>query len=453
MKEFDHIQPAGITQSDLDAASSRYHSGFAPLITDSIVKNGILNTSFSYTGAADMAQIFSDEIEPMEITNQKKSGRCWMFAGTNLCRYHLHKKLKIKNDGFELSQSYLMFWDKLEKANYFLESVLDTAGEKKDSRVVMWLFQNPLNDGGQWDMLVSLIEKYGLVPKYAMQESFHSSNSGEMNAVLCRKVRRDGILLRSLFAAGKSQKELHDEKEKMIGEFYGLMCCFLGEPPKTFDFVYRDQDNAFHRDSDLTPVGFYHKYFGEGYLGDFVSVINAPTSDKPFGRTYTVRYLGNVVGGRPVTYLNLPTEELERLACTQIQHGEPVWFGSDVGKESDRELGIMDTKLYRKSEVLQTALDISKADMLDYGESCLTHAMMLLGVDVKDGQIQKWKVENSWGKDVGEKGFFVMSNAWFKDYVCQVVINRKYLSAEQAGMLDQAPVVLEPWDPIGSLAF
>ncbi|MFT9055900.1 MAG: C1 family peptidase [Ethanoligenens sp.] len=441
-----------ITEELTARAAKAFEDAPAHMLADSIAKNGIDNTAYHREAAVRMNHLFSHEIDPMVITNQQKSGRCWLFAGTNVLRYHLRDTLHIKNADFELSQSYLMFWDKLEKGNYFLESVLDTASEPKDSRIVMWLFQNPLNDGGQWDMLVSLIDKYGVAPKLAMPESFHSGNSAKMNAVLSRKLRRGGIELRTLYAQGKSPEALLTRKEELVTEFYVLLCCFLGEPPKTFDFVWRDKSGAFHRDAGQTPLGFYHKYFGKDFLNRYVSIINAPTAEKPYEHTYTVKYLGNVIGGRPIKYLNLPSEDLERAASGQIRAGKPVWFGSDVGKVSDREAGILDTALYPYENVLHTALSMDKGDMLDYGESCLTHAMMLLGVDVTDKGIAKWKVENSWGKDVGQKGFFVMSADWFNNYVCQVVVDKVYLTDVQQKALEQPPIALEPWDPIGALA-
>ncbi len=439
-----------ITEEEIREASRRYQNGPLKLISGSVAKNGAANTAVDREANVRMSHLFSDEIESMDITDQKKSGRCWIFAGMNVLRYYLYRTLRLKNRDFELSQAYIMFWDKFEKANYFLESVISTAGEAKNSRVVMWLFSTLLGDGGQWDMLVSIIQKYGVLPKYEMPETYASSNSTNMNEILRKKLRRDGAALRRLAGSGKGPEELRGEKRKMLTEFYGLLCCFLGEPPRTFDFEYRDKENQFHRECGLTPLQFYRKYFGN-FLDNTVSVINAPTDDKPFGHTYTVKFLGNVVG-RPVVYLNLESGELERMACRQILDGNPVWFGSDVGKMSDKDLGIMDTDLYRYESIFHTDLEMTKADMLDYGQSCLTHAMMLLGVDRKDGKIRKWKVENSWGKDVGEKGFFVMSSNWFEKYVCQVVVDKKYLSEEQKAALKQKPAELEPWDPIGSLA-
>lgn len=445
-------QAQGLSAGFLAEADAAFAAAPARALASSIAKNGIDNSCYDRAAAVRMTQVFSDEIEPMTITNQQKSGRCWIFAGMNVLRYHLRDTLHVKDPAFELSQSYMMFWDKLEKGNYFLESVLATAAEPKDSRTVMWLFANPLNDGGQWDMLVSLIEKYGVAPKTAMPESYHSGNSARMNAVLSRKLRKNGVELRALAAKGASDDALHDREKEQMREFYTLLCCFLGQPPKAFDFAWRDKDGKFHRDAAQTPRAFYETHFGKDFLKNYVSVINAPTPEKIYGRTFTVKFLGNVVGGRQVKYLNLPSEELAKAAAAQIKSGRPVWFGSDVGKWSERQLGILDTSLFPYEAALGADLSMGKGDMLDYGESCLTHAMMLLGVDDTGKGPEKWKVENSWGKDVGEKGFFVMSAAWFDQYVCQVVVDKSLLSAEQQKACAQPPIELEPWDPIGSLA-
>ncbi len=442
----------GISAALTERAENAFETAAARPLADSIARNGIDGTVCHREAAVRMTPLFSHEIAPMAVTNQEKSGRCWLFAASNVLRYHLRDTLQIKDPAFEISQSCLMFWDKLEKANYFLESVLATAEEVKDSRIVMWLFQNPLNDGGQWDMVVSVIEKYGVVPKSAMPESFHSGNSGKMNALLSRKLRKDGVELRGLCAKGASAASLRARKEEMVVEFYGLLCCFLGCPPKAFDFAWRDRNGTFHRDNDLSPRRFYEKYFGKNYLSGYVSLINAPTPEKPYDRTYTVRFLGNVVGGRAVKYLNLPSEELARAASGQIRAGHPVWFGCDVGKWSDRKAGILDTALFPYDEALGVSFAMSKGDRLDYGETCLTHAMMLLGVDIGEHGIEKWKVENSWGKDVGKKGFFVMSADWFGQYVCQVVVDKAFLTAEQQKAYEAEPIELEPWDPIGALA-
>ena len=441
-----------ISNKFLQSAKQAYEGSPVKTIAGSVFQNGIDNTSRTQRSQVNMAQVFSNEIDVLDITNQKKSGRCWIFAGMNVLRYHLNRNLKFKDKNFELSQPYMMFYDKLEKANYFLETVIETAAEEKDSRTVMWQFQSLMSDGGQWDMLVNLIKKYGVVPKTMMPESFHSSNSLGMNTILIKKLRKDGTALRRMAAAGKSEAALRAQKDEMVKEIYGMLCAFLGEPPETFDFAYRDEDNQYHRDANLTPQAFFEKYMGSELIDSYVSLINAPTDDKPYGKTYTVKYLGNVVGGNPVVYLNLESQQLADMARKQVQEGLPVWFGCDVGKLYDRTLGIMDTGLYDYDLVLHTDLNMTKADMLDYGQTVLTHAMTLMAVDVKDGNITKWKVENSWGDEVGEKGFFVMSQDWFENYTHQVVVQKKYLSAEQLKALEKEPIELKPWDPIGSLA-
>ncbi|WP_206922240.1 aminopeptidase C [Alicyclobacillus suci] len=439
-----------ITIAQLQKYASAFHSDSTNRMRmNAITKSGIQQVATAHDAVAKMQYMFSDEIDTGAVTNQRQSGRCWLFAGLNAIRQDIATRNHMPP--FELSQSYQMFWDKFEKANYFLERILDTLDEETDSRIVQWLLQAPLQDGGQWDMFVNLVEKYGVAPQSVMAETYHSSRSSVMNALLTRKLRQQASAYRSQYLAGVPITALRAQKQTFMGEFYRLLCYFLGTPPDTFDFEYRDKDNTFHRDLGLTPQEFFAKYAGI-QLKDYVSIINAPTSDKPFDKTYTVKYLGNVEGGYPVRYLNVDIDTVKRLALAQIQDGEPVWFGCDVGKMSDRETGIMDTELYDYEGILGTALTMTKGERLDYGESLMTHAMVFTGANVVDGRAHRWKVQNSWGKDVGHDGFFVMSDAWFDDYMYQVVVHQKYLSEAQRAALTQEPIVLNPWDPMGSLA-
>ena len=394
---------------------------------------------------------FSEEIDVGKVTNQEKSGRCWMFAALNNIRYSISKDLEIKDHDFELSQAYTMFWDKLEKANYFLENIISTVELDLDSRRVMWLLNEPTNDGGQWDMFTALIEKYGIVPKYVMPESYHSSNSRYMNKILSLKLRDLAQTLREDFKLGADKESLREEKEDMLAEIYSILAYFLGEPPQKFDFEYRNKDGEFYRDSELTAQEFYNKY-SKVKMTDYVSIINAPTDDKPFDQTYTVEFLGNVKEGQQIHYLNLPIEKLIVYTKEQLKDGEPVWFGCDVGQWSDRDLGIMDTKLFNYGDVLDTKFSLDKGQRLQYGESILTHAMAFTGVNLKDEEPLSWKVQNSWGEKVGEDGFFIMSNDWFKEFNYEVVINKKYLTEADLKSYQKDPVVLKPWDPMGSLA-
>ena len=233
---------------------------------------------------------------------------------------------------------------------------------------------------------------------------------------------------------------------------YRLLCICLGEPPKTFTFEYRDADDHFHRETGLTPKRFFEKYVGVD-LSDYVSLINAPTADKPYGRSYTVRYLGNVKEGRPVRYLNLPIEELKKAAIAQMQDGQPVWFGCDVGKCSERDSGIMDLDIRSLEDLLDTRFTMTKAERLDYGQSLMTHAMVFQGVNLdENGKPNRWRVENSWGKEPGKDGYYLMTDRWFDEYMYQVVVNKKYLTPEQLAAYNAEPIALEPWDPMGSLA-
>lgn len=417
---------------------------------NAVTNNGLLASAIRREAVEQDVHEYSISLEQGEICNQKQSGRCWMFAALNTLRYQVMKKYDLKT--FELSQAYLFFWDKLEKSNYFLESILNTLDEKTSSRLIAHLLSSPLGDGGQWDMLCSLVNKYGLVPKSAMPESYSSSATSEMCSYMTEKLREFACILRRAHKDGESMEQLRARKEEMMQTIYNMLCISLGKPPKTFTFEYRDKDGNFHRDCDLTPKAFYEKYIGVN-VNDYISLINAPTEDKPFYRSYSVSYLGNVIEGRPVKYVNLPIEELKKAAIAQMKDGEPVWFGCDVGKRSSRDGGIMDTELYDLDHLFDTTFGMTKGERLDYGQSLMTHAMVFQGVNLdENGNPNRWRVENSWGEDAGKDGYYVMSDRWFDEYTYQIVVNKKYLPKEVLDVYESEPIMLEPWDPMGSLA-
>ena len=423
-------------------------------INDNVVRNSILNVgldeiALNHQSKTDMQHTFSLELTTGKITSQNKSGRCWLFAGLNTMRFKIMKDLDLKN--FELSQTYQMFFDKIEKANYFLENILETMDEETNSRLIMWLLGAPLNDGGQWDMFTSIVEKYGVVPKETMPETFASSNSARMNHILTLKLREYASTLREDYQNGKTLDKLKNDKQKMVFEFYRLLTMFLGIPPKNFTFEYTDKDKKFYRNKNITPKEFYTKYIDVD-LKDYISIINAPTKDKPFNKTFTVQYLGNVEGGNMVKYLNVDIKTFKKLALSQLKDGIPVWFGSDVGQKMKRENGILAEDIYDYENALQSGFDLDKAGRLDYGESLMTHAMVFTGVNLIDDVPNRWKVENSWGDKNGEKGYFVMSDKWFEEYTYQIVINKKYLSKNLKEAWKLEPIILKPWDPMGSLA-
>jgi len=426
-------------------ANSKYAA-----MENAISHNGLLASLEKRSAAVENTPIFSLDLTKDKVSDQKASGRCWMFAALNTFRHKMIAGFQLED--FELSQAHTFFWDKYEKSNWFLEQVIATADQELTSRKVKFLLDTPQQDGGQWDMVVSLFEKYGVVPKSVYPESISSSDSRELNQILNKLLRQDAQILRELRVEGAESAELQAKKEELLQEVFNFLAMNLGLPPRKFDFSYRDKDNHFHSESGLTPLTFYQKYV-DLKLADYVSIINAPTADKPYGRSYTVEMLGNVVGSKPVRYLNVEMDRLKELAIAQMQAGETVWFGSDVGQSSNRKAGVMAEGMHDFTASMDIRLTQDKAGRLDYSESLMTHAMVLTGVDLdENGKAKKWKVENSWGEKVGNKGYFVASDAWMDEYTYQIVVRKEFLTAAELAAYEAEPLVLAPWDPMGALA-
>ena len=417
---------------------------------NAISHNGLLTSLEKRNSAVENTPVFSLDLTKDKVSDQKASGRCWMFAALNTFRHKMIAGFQLED--FELSQAHTFFWDKYEKSNWFLEQVLATADQELTSRKVKFLLDTPQQDGGQWDMVVALFEKYGVVPKSVYPESISSSNSRELNQILNKLLRQDAQILRELVVEGADLAELQAKKEELLQEVFNFLAMNLGLPPRQFDFSYRDKDNHFHSENGLTPQAFFKKYV-DLKLDDYVSIINAPTADKPYGKSYTVEMLGNVVGSKPVRYLNVEMDRLKELAIAQMQAGETVWFGSDVGQSSNRKAGIMADGMYDFTSSMDIQLTQDKAGRLDYSESLMTHAMVLTGVDLdENGKSTKWKVENSWGDKVGTDGYFVASDAWMDEYTYQIVVRKELLTSEEQVAYEAEPIVLAPWDPMGALA-
>lgn len=408
--------------------------------------------------------VFSHRIqdEATKALNQKSSGRCWIFAALNALRVHMIRKYKL-DESFEFSQTYLFWADKLEKSNYFLEAVLETlqvgSPEDKalDGRLFQWLLHAPVQDGGQWDMLVALIRKYGLLPKTVFPEAFHSGASAQLNSILTGRLREFARELVELYAKGISGDALRQAKTQMLLDVYRIVTVVLGDPPRAFDWAFRDKEKAFKCFEKLTPQTFAEE-FAEvtHWIYPCVSLIHDPRN--PYMQTYTVRFLGNVWESPPVLYVNVPIERIEEIARIEIvEKNKPVWFGCDVGKRCLRSSGILSTELFDFEGAFgQPAPGVStKADRLRYGDSAMTHAMVLTGVNIATNSAPThWRVENSWGDESGgDKGFFSMSAEWFREYVYQIVVDRETLPEDIRFALEKTtPVVLPPWDPMGALA-
>ncbi len=443
---------SGITADDLQKFERSFDADRANRVAmNAVTAEGIHGAAKNYAVRQNNPHTFSIEVDSGDVCNQRQSGRCWMFAALNVMRLDLMSRLNL--DNMELSQNYPLFYDKLEKSNYFLENILDTLDEPLEGRVVSYLLMAPVGDGGQWDMFRSLVEKYGVVPQSVMPDTAVSKSTMELRKYLTCKLREYACELRTAHEAGEDMNALRARKDAMMETVYRMLCIALGKPPVRFTWETRDKDDKFIRISDITPQDFFRQYIG-WELEDMVTVINAPTADKPYGKTYTVRCLGNVRDGAyPVKYLNLPMDDLRDLAIRQLKDGRTVWFGSDVGQFSDRKGGYLTMDAIDVQDLFSTQFPLTKAQRLDYDESLMTHAMVITGVDLDENDRPiRWKVENSWGKDVGKDGYFVMDDAWFGEFAYQILLDRKYFSPEQAAAFDQEPVMLQPWDPMGSLA-
>lgn len=418
-------------------------------MTRIFAKSGIGDFGFSTMDARPMQFFFNHDIKTMSSTNQKGSGRCWLFAATNLLREIIAKAKNL--DGFELSQSYLAFWDKYERVNYYIDSVIDTASLPCNDRLVDTIVGSGVHDGGQWDMFVNIVNKYGIVPQVAYPETAQSSSTGKMNHFVNLYLRKMTPILRALKNEGK-EEELAATKDEMLSRVYGFLVSCYGVPPKTFDWEYCDKDKKIVIEKGYTPISFREAMIGD-MLQDYVSIIHAPTADKPYGKLYTVEYLGNVVGGNIIRYVNLELDVMKEMVLSQIKDGEPVWFGSDCGKYQDGSKRAWDPSPFNEELFTGLSFTMSKEDMLNYHVSAMNHAMVLTGVNIDEesGKPNRWKIENSWGADGVNGGYYMCSDAWFDAYVYQAVVHKKYLG-EYASILEQEPVVLKLWDPMGSLA-
>ena len=375
--------------------------------------------------------IFNHKVKPeLKITNQKSSGRCWLFAALNVVRRNVIEKYNLDTD-FELSQNYLFFWDKFERLNYLMEAIIETKNTDIDSRMVTHLLNDPTCDGGQWDMVSNLIRKYGIVPKSVYQESCHSSYSSEMNAILKKKFREYALVLRI-------NDNPRSSKMKFLEEIYDLLCKFLGKPPSNFDWEYLDKNKKFHRISNLTPLEFYKNHTNFD-VNEYYCIVNDPRKDNPYDKLYTVKYLGNVIDGEKIKYLNTNVNRLKELIKKSIDDNKAVWFGCDVGKWLHRDQASMDLDLSNYEGVLNTKFGMDKEERLLTGDSLMTHAMVFTGyLTDNKGKVKYWQVENSWSDKGPAKGYYVMADSWFDQYMYEIAINKKYLSYEEIKIIPSA---------------
>lgn len=434
-----------LTEQEIAAFTADFNQDDKNLLASRAARrNGLYDASFNDRVSARLNHVFSTELDVEKVCDQKHSGRCWEFASLNMLRHYFEQKYQVKN--FTFSQTYNFFWDKIERANAFYEKMIALADKDISDREVQSWLSFAGDDGGLWQMAVNLVQKYGVVPSYVMPENFNSNDTTALIDSLARKERKDALVLRDLAQKGKLN-EAESIKKQFLKEIYRMVAIALGEPPKKFDLEYRDKNKKYHLDKDLTPRQFMQKYIGDFPFTDYVVLLNAPNF--AYDKKYHQGIYDNVVNGSPITGLNVPINILAEAACAQLKDGHPVMFGNDVLKQMERKTGYLDTELYKTDDLFGVDTMMDKKDRLNTGEGCATHDMTLVGVDEDQGHIRQWKVENSWGDKVGNKGFYTMSQSWFNSYVYDVVVNKKYLDPELVEKWQQQAIDLKPWDYIG----
>lgn len=415
------------------------------VLKNSVAEVGIYKASENPEAKTLLNPSFNVTVETGRVSNQKHSGRCWLFAALNTLRTEFALKNNLKD--FELSQNYLSFYDRLEKANYFYQNVIATADLPIEDRKVNVLFSSPNGDGGYWRYAANLIEKYGVVPNYVMPETAASENTTEFNSVLGQMLRKNGIELRSLVNEKVAQSKIDQRVEEMLSEVYRLCVYSFGLPPQKFELSLQNDNGKLIEEQSITPKDFLKRYFTMD-LNDYAIIENVPQKSKKYHQVYTIEGTGNVVGGAIDKFLNLPIERLKELSIEQLKGNDTIWFGNDVSEESDRKKGYLLGNLYQYDQLFGIDSTMEKGQRLDYKQAAVSHAMTITGVNLIQGEPNRWKVENSWGQANGEKGYFTMDEKWFEDYVYEVIINKKYLTTAELAGYEQTPIVLPAWDSL-----
>ena len=415
-------------------------------IANAIAANSIDNLAQNRNNAAELDTYFSIETPKQTITDQKSSGRCWMFSGMNVLRANFAKRTDSLR--VEFSQAYLFFYDQLEKANLFLQGVIDTGKKPIDDQRVQFFFKNPINDGGTFCGVADLTEKYGLVPKQVMPESYSSDNTSKMARLISSRLREDGLILRKMVAEGKKAADIEKAKTEMLATVYRMLALTIGEPPTQFTYAHRNKDGkAVGEPKTYTPQEFFKEVVGDKLNGTFIMVMNDPR--RPYYKTYEVELDRHTYDGHNWKYLNLPMDDIEQLAIASLKDGRKLYSSYDVGKMLDRKRGYGDTENFDYGSLMGTTFGMNKAERISTFDSGSTHAMTLTAVDLDaNGKAKKWKVENSWGASWGQQGCMIMSDRWFREYMFRLVVDKKYVSEELLKLNDQKPVMVTPEDPL-----
>ena len=413
-------------------------------LTNAITHNDIKKLAINRENDGKLNHYFSNVVETKAITNQKSSGRCWLYTGLNTLRPLVQEEYKIEE--FEFSQTYSFFWDQLEKANLFMEIAISTAHLPLNDRKVEWLFKNPIGDGGQWTTFADIVKKYGLVPQSAMPDTYQSEKTAMMRRLIKRKLREQGLQLRVLALSKMHEGHKIEAKMKMLEEIYRMLVLTLGEPPESFVWQYENSDGEISNLKTYTPKEFYDELIGID-LDNYVMFMNDPMRE--YDKLYEVEFDRNLVEGANWKYINLPNEKIKEFAKRSILKKEAMYFSCDVGKQLDSKNGTLDLNNYNYSDLFGIDFRMNKKERMLTFESGSTHGMALSGVNIlPDGTIDKWLLENSWGEEKGHEGFLTMTDEWFDEYMFRLIINKKYIDEDVLKILEMKATLLPPWDPV-----
>lgn len=433
-----------ITYDDLQQFNRDYEQTAASAsLGRAVQSSGVVATSRNYAAKLELNRVFSIELETGKVTNQKKSGRCWLFATLNTMRHDFEKQYNVKD--FQFSQNYNSFFDRLEKANHYLEEVIRLSDRPDDDRELLEVLNWNDNDGGQWANAAALINKYGVVPQSVMPETFASDQTSDLNSALSLELSKSAVYLRDLKSQGKSEDDLRIAKKKALSDVYRMLVYAFGQPPVEFDFEYRDKDNHYHVDAGLTPKSFFEKYCQRNF-NDYVCLADAP--DHAMGQKFGLPSQDYIFDEKHIEFLNVGIQALKDAVIASLKDGETVWFGCDVLQDLDRQNGYLAPEYFKTGELFDIDLELSKKDRLRSRNGEVSHAMTFTGVDIVDGKPTKWKVENSWGEKIGDHGYFVMSDQWFEKYVYEVIVNKKYISEDAKKVDQQTKIDLPAWDSL-----
>ncbi len=415
---------------------------------NAVTASGIAPLTLNREMVRNHNDLFSNKIKTSTVTSQLASGRCWLFAGLNVLRPDLVRKHNLGK--FELSQSYLAFWDKLEKANCFLEDVIELADRDTLDRDVQVVLTRAGMDDGWWEYVTALIDKYGVVPQEIMPETHSTSNTAAMNAELRRKLKAEAVRFRQLKKDGTSLPELRAEKDRVLAEIYRILVINMGEPPAKFSWRFEDKDSKLSAAKTYTPQSFWKEWVGGASFRDYVQLANVPGQE--YGKLYEVTHSRNILGTQDVRYLNVKIEELKDAALKSILDKQPVWFSADVTKDQDTVRGIMEVGIHDYASIFGATGKLTKAEVWSYYEGSPNHAMVLMGVDLADKKPVKWLVENSWGKERGHEGYWSLYDNWFNENLYTIVVKKTYVPKDLLKLLEQKPIVLPRWHPMAQLS-